>query len=123
MDLGATCSTRCVAVCTGELRNAESEAGMPVGTTPPGVNWPISFGTTYPIAVATALPPRPRRPAIPESVVLPNAFSTSGADSAAPSVLPSHEATCEPRPADLNLLINPPIPPGESVIRLGDFAQ
>ena len=89
---------------------------MPEGITPPGVIWPISFGRRYPIAVATTPPARPSRLAIPPSVVLPSALSTCGAVSVAPSVLPSHEAASDPRPADLNLSMNPPTPPGEPVI-------
>src|SRR5262249_61157457 len=64
MPTGATCSTRRVTVCRGaagavEPRKPDTTAGIPDGMTPPGVNWPISFGARYPIAVET---PRPLRP-------------------------------------------------------------
>jgi hypothetical protein len=39
------------------------------------------------------LPPRPSLPAMPPSALLPSALSTWAAVSAAPSVLPSHDAT------------------------------
>src|SRR5215471_11668155 len=54
---------------------------------------------------------------MPPRAVLPSALSTCGPASAAPSLLPSHEVTSEPSPADLNLSINPLTPPGEPVIR------
>src|SRR5215468_2743663 len=121
MPTGATCSTQRVTVCRGaagavEPRKPDNAAGMPDGITPPGVNWPISFGARYPIAVETPLPLRPSLPAIPSITVLPSAFSTCGPVSTAPSVLPSHELTSAPRPADLNFSMNPLIPPGEPVI-------
>src|SRR5262245_50914709 len=121
MPIGATCSTRRVTVCRGtagavEPRKLDTAAGMPDGMAPPGVNWPISFGARYPIAVETPPPLRPSRPAIPSITVLPSAFSTCGPVSVVPSVLPSHEPTSVPRPADLNLSMNPPIPPGVPVI-------
>jgi hypothetical protein len=118
MARGATCSTRSVVVvCLGARdMKSESNVGMLAGMTPPGVIWPISFGRRYPIAVPTMPLARPSLPAIPLIAVLPSAFSTCGAVSAAPSVRPSHEATSEPRPAARNLSTNPPNPPGEPVI-------
>ena len=113
---GATCSTRCVTVGAVEPRKPDTAAGMPDGMTPPGVNWPISFGARYPIAVETPRPLRPSRPAIPSITVLPSACSTWGPVSTTPLVLPSHEPTSAPKPADVNFSRNPPIPPGKPVI-------
>src|ERR1700756_2670722 len=108
---GATCSV--AAVARAGDRNPVIAAGVPAGTTPPGVKRPTILGRAYPSALDTTLCPRPKRPAIPLSAVAPSALSTRAAAIGQASGRPSQDATSGVSPADFNLSRNPLKPPDE----------